>query len=45
MSAYFSKSEYETSEAMKHIAKEALKGNKSGYEKTKAILKAYITKR
>ena len=45
MCAYFSKSEDETSEAMKQAAKEALKGNKSDYEKMKAIAKAYITKR
>ena len=32
MCAYFSKSEHETSEAMKQAAKEALKGNKSDYE-------------
>ena len=44
MCAYFSKSEHETSEAMKQAAKEALKGNKSDYEKMKAIAKAYITK-
>ena len=31
MCAYFSKSEHETSEAMKQAAKEALKGNKSDY--------------
>ena len=41
----FLKSEDETSEAMKQAAKEALKGNKSDYEKMKAIAKAYITKR
>ena len=45
MSAYFSKSEDETSEAMKQTGKEALKMNKSDYERMKAIRKAYITKR
>ena len=45
MSAYFSKSEDETSEAMKQTGKEALKVNKSDYERIKAIRKAYITKR
>lgn len=41
---YFSKSEDETSEAMKQAAKEALKGNISDYDKMKAIAKAYFTK-
>ena len=45
MCAYFSKSEDETSEAMKQAAKEALNGKKSDYDKMKSIAKAYITKR
>ena len=44
MCVYFSKSEDETSEAMKQAAKEALKGNISDYDKMKAIAKAYFTK-
>ena len=45
MCAYFSKAEGETSEAMKQAAKEALSGNKSHYDKMKAIARAYATKR
>ena len=45
MCAYFSKAEGETSEAMKQAAKVALSGNKSHYEKMKAITRAYATKR
>ena len=45
MCAYFSKAEDETSEAMKQAAKEALSGNKSHYDKMKAIARAYATKR
>ena len=43
--AYFSKSEDETSEAMKQAAKEALNGKKSDYDKMKSIAKANVTKR
>ena len=42
MCAYFSKAEDETSEAMKQAAREALVGNKSDYEKMKAIARAYV---
>ena len=45
MYAYLSKAEDETSEGMKHAAKEALNGNKSDYEKMKSITRAYATKR
>ena len=45
MCAHFSKAEDETSEAMKQAAKEALSGNKSHYDKRKAIARAYATKR
>ena len=45
MCAYFSKAEDETSEAMKQAAKEAFKGNKTDYEKMKAVARAYATKR
>ena len=45
MCAYISKSEDETSEAMKQAAKEALNGKKSDYDKMKSIAKAHITKR
>ena len=45
MCAHFSKAEYETSEAAKQAAKEALSGNKSHYEKMKAIARTYATKR
>ena len=38
MCANFSKAEDETSEPMKQTAREALAGNKSDYEKMKAIL-------
>ena len=41
--AYFSKTEKETSEAMKQAAKEALSGNKLHYEKMKAIARTYAT--
>ena len=44
MCAYFSKSEV-TFEAMKKAAKEALNRNKTDYQKIKAIVKAYMTKR
>ena len=45
MCAYFSKSEDESSEAMKQAAKEAKELNKSSYEQMKSIARAYITKR
>ena len=45
MCPYFQKSEDKTFEAMKQVAKEALKRNKSEYEKMKAIAKTYIPKR
>ena len=45
MCAYFSKAEDETSEAVNQAAKEALSGNKSYYEKMKAIAHAYAIKR
>ena len=45
MCAYFSKSEDESSEAMKQAAKEALKMNLNHYEQMKAVARAYITKR
>ena len=45
MCAYFSKSEDETSEAMKQAAKEAVTTNKSKFEQMKAIARAYATKR
>ena len=45
MCAYFSKSEDEASEAMKQVAKEAVKENLNVLEKMKAISKAYTTKR
>ena len=41
----FSKAEDETSEAMKQAAKEALTGSKLGYDKRKAITRAYTAKR
>ena len=41
MCAYFSKSEDEASEAMKQVAKEAVKENVDVFEKVKAISKAY----
>ena len=45
MCAYFSKSEDESSEAMKQAAKEAKELDKSSYEQMKSIARAYITKR
>ena len=45
MCAYFSKSEDEASEAMKQVAKEAVKENLNVFVKIKAISKAYISKR
>ena len=45
MCAYFSKSEDETSEAMKQAAKEAVTTNKSKFEQMKAIAREYATKR
>ena len=44
MCAYFSKSEDESTEAMKQAAKEAMKSNISAYEQMKSIARAYITK-
>ena len=45
MCAYFSKSEDETSEAMKQAAKEAFNSNKTNLEQMKSIARAYATKR
>ena len=45
MCAYFSKSEDETSEAMKQAVKDAINGKKSDFERMKAIARAYATKR
>ena len=45
MCAYFSKSEDETSEAMKQAAKEAFKSNKTSIEQTRSVARAYATKR
>ena len=45
MCAYFSKSEDETSEAMKHAANETKSLNKSKFELMKSIARAYTTKR
>ena len=45
MCTYFSKSEDEASEAMKQVAKEAVKENINVFEKMEAISKAYTTKR
>ena len=45
MCAYFSKAEDETSEAMKQAAREAFISGKSDFAKTKAIAKAYSSKR
>ena len=45
MCAYLSKSEDESTEAMKQAAKEASEAGKSGIEKLKSILKAYRTHR
>ena len=44
MCAYFSKTEDETSEAMKQAAKEVFVSGKSNFGKMKAIARAYITK-
>ena len=45
MCAYFSKSEDETSEAMKQAAKDACNMNKNNFEQMKSIARAYTTKR
>ena len=45
MCVYFSKSEDESSEAMKQAAREAKKVNHNSYEQMKAISRAYIIKR
>ena len=45
MCAYFFKVEDETSEAIKQATRETLAGNKFDYEKMKAIVRAYATKR
>ena len=45
MCAYFSKSEDETSEAMKQAAKEAVNFNKTNIEQMKSVARAYATKR
>ena len=45
MCAYFSKSEDESSEAMKQAAREAIKMNHDSYEQMKDIAHAYIRKR
>ena len=45
MCAYFSKAEYETSEAMKQGAKEDLNASKTEFEIMKATAKTYSTKR
>lgn len=45
MCAYFSKSEDESSEAMRQAAKEAVNSNLSSYQQMKSIARAYITKR
>ena len=45
MCTYFSKIEDEISEAMKQAARETLAGNKSDYDKMKAIARVYATKR
>ena len=45
MCAYFSKSEDETSEAMKQAAREALHTNKTNIEQMRSISRAYKTKR
>ena len=45
MCAYFSKSEDETSEAMKQAAKDACNMNKNNFEEMKSIARAYATKR
>ena len=43
--AYFSKSEDETSEAMKQAAKEAFNSNKTNIEQMRSIARAYANKR
>ena len=45
MCAYFSKTEDETSEAMKQAAKEAFNTNKTNIEQVRSIARAYVTKR
>ena len=45
MCAYFSKSEDETSEAMKQAAKEAFKSNKTNIEQMRSVARVYATKR
>ena len=45
MCAYFSKSEDETSEAMKQAAKEAFNSNKNNIEQMRSIARAYANKR
>ena len=45
MCAYFSKSEDESSEAMKQAAREAINMDHNSYEQLKSIAPAYITKR
>ena len=45
MCAYFSKSEDETSEAMKQAAKEAFNSNKTNIEQMRSIARAYANKR
>ena len=45
MCAYFSKSEDETSEAMKQAAREAFKSNKTNIEQMISVARAYATKR
>ena len=45
MCAYFSKSEDETSEAMKQAAKEAFNTNKTNIEQMRSISRSYQTKR
>ena len=45
MCAYFSKSEDETSEAMKQAAKEAFQSNKTNIEQMRSVARAYATKR
>lgn len=45
MCAYFSKSEDESTEAMRQAAKEASLMNKTTYEQMKSVARAYVTKR
>ena len=45
MCAYFSKTEDETSEAMKQAVKDSINGKKSDFERMKAIARTYATKR